>query len=329
MKPFEPGFVEEQAAAWPGQQSPALVQDTGHSPDSQPQPWVPGFVEAAAPPPTEVPSAAWASVLPPVPRRQAGALGWIAGGVALFVVVGLVLGIAGFVLDQTARAPALGIATVVVFGLTFAMMVRGALIEVRSYRGLRVVDLFRSRMQDPRGTADSVRSASVAWLERFPTDVVNVPTVRAALQSCGTAEEVRAVLRHQALAPLRERAAALGMRAGLQAGTLVAITPSPALDGVVAGWRSLALIREVAVLYGLRPSTSVTVGLLRRAAWTAVGVAGVDMAATSVVENLFQNAPILKHVASAVPGAGMTARRQYRLAQAVAEACSPLTHQPS
>lgn len=329
MKPFEPGFVEKQAPSSLDESASVPVQDAGHPADLRAPQWAPGFVETTVAPPVETTSADWASELPPVPRRQAGAISWIAGGAALFVVVGAVLAIAGFIFDQTARAPALGIATVIAFGLTLAMMARGAFIEVRAYRGLRVVDLFRSKIQDPRGTVDSVRSASVAWLERFPAEVINVPTIRAAMQTCRAADEVRAVLRHQALEPLRERAAALGLRAGLQAGSLVAITPSPALDGLVAGWRSLALIQEVAVLYGLRPSNSVTFGLLRRAAWTAVGVAGVDIAAISVAEHLFSNAPILKHVASAVPGAGMTARRQYRLAQAVAEACSPMVHQPS
>lgn len=329
MKPFEPGFVEEQAPSPLDQPASVLVQDANRLPDLQTPQWAPGFVETFEAPSVAAMSADWASELPPAPRRQAGAINWIAGGAALFVVVWAVLAIAGFIFDQIGRAPTLGIATIVAFGVTFAIMARGAFIEVRSYRGLRVVDLFRSRIQDPRGTVDTVRSACMAWLERFPADIINVPMIRATMQTCRTADEVRAVLRHQALEPLRERAAALGLRAGLQAGSLVAITPSPALDGLVAGWRSLALIREVAVLYGLRPSTSVTLGLLRRAAWTAVGVAGVDIAATSIAEHLFSNAPVLKHIASAVPGAGMTARRQYRLAQAVAEACSPLMRQSS
>ena len=36
------------------------------------------------------------------------------------------------------------------------------------------------------------------------------------------------------------------------------------------------------------------------------------------------NAPVLRSIASAAPGAGITARRIYLLAQTVAEACSPL-----
>jgi putative membrane protein len=324
MKPFEPGFVEEQAPSPVDAPASVLVQND-HSAELPESQWIPGFVETDVAPPADAINSDWAPELPPIPR-QAGAIGWIAGGAALFVVVGAVLAIAGFIFDQMVRAPALGIAALVALGLTLAMMSRGALIEVRSYRGLRGVDLFRSRIQDPRGTADSVRSASMAWLESSPADVIDVPAIRAVLQTCRTADEVRAVLHHQALEPLRERATALGLRAGLQAGSLVAITPSPALDGLVAGWRSLALIQEIAVLYGLRPSTSITLGLLRRAAWTAFGVTGVDLAATSVAEHLFSNAPILKHIASAVPGAGVTARRQYRLAQAVAEACSPMPH---
>lgn len=325
MKPFEPGFAEEYASSPLDVPAAAgLVQSESPPADVPEAQWAPGFIETSAAPPVEAANVDWAPKLHPVPQ-PVGSTSWIAGGAALFIVFGAVLAVAGFILDQMVRAPALGIAAIVGFGLTFAMLTRGALVEVRSYRGLRRVDLFRSRIQDARGTADSVRSASISWLERFESEILNVPAIRAALQTCETADEVRAVLRHQALEPLRERTTALGLRAGLQAGSLVAITPSPALDGLVAGWRSLALIQEIAILYGLRPSTTITIGLLRRAAWTVVGVTGVDLAATSIAEHLFSNAPILKHIASAVPGAGVTARRQYRLAQAVAEVCSPLS----
>lgn len=43
-----------------------------------------------------------------------------------------------------------------------------------------------------------------------------------------------------------------------------------------------------------------------------------------VAEQVFSHAPVLKHVAAAAPGAGLTARRLHRLALATAEACDPL-----
>jgi putative membrane protein len=84
------------------------------------------------------------------------------------------------------------------------------------------------------------------------------------------------------------------------------------------------MIRDIASLYGLRPGMSVTLGLVRRAAITAASVYGVKEIAAATAAHLFADAPVLRSIASAAPGAGITARRIYMLAQAVAEACSPL-----
>jgi uncharacterized membrane protein YcjF (UPF0283 family) len=101
---------------------------------------------------------------------------------------------------------------------------------------------------------------------------------------------------------------------------MVAIIPSPALEGLAAGLRSLKLIWEIAALYGLRPGVSLTVGLMRRAAVTAASVCGVNEIAAAAAHFL-ADAPVLRSIASAAPGAGITARRIYLLAQTLAEAC--------
>ncbi|WP_369923389.1 DUF697 domain-containing protein [Roseomonas sp. FDAARGOS_362] len=88
-----------------------------------------------------------------------------------------------------------------------------------------------------------------------------------------------------------ERAAAADLAGGgpagaLEGGVMVAISPSPALDGVLAGLRGLSLVRQVAQIHGLRPNLAVTVALLRRAVWTAAGVSGADLVAQAVSEQV-------------------------------------------
>ena len=144
------------------------------------------------------------------------------------------------------------------------------------------------------------------------------------MNGCTTTDEVRAMLAHRAIEPLREQATAIGARAASQGAAMVAIIPSPALEGLAAGLRSLKLIREIASLYGLRPGVSVTLGLVRRAAVTAASVYGVNEIAAAAAAHFLADAPVLRSIASAAPGAGITARRIYLLAQTVAEACSPL-----
>ena len=59
-----------------------------------------------------------------------------------------------------------------------------------------------------------------------------------AMNGCTTTDEVRAMLAHRAIEPLREQATAIGTRAASQGAAMVAIIPSPALEGLAAGLRS-------------------------------------------------------------------------------------------
>jgi hypothetical protein len=63
---------------------------------------------------------------------------------------------------------------------------------------------------------------------------------------------------------------------------------------------------------------------VRRSAVTAASVYGVNEIAAAAAAHFLTDAPVLRSIASAAPGAGITARRIYLLAQTVAAACSPL-----
>lgn len=324
MTPFEPGFADEPAPAR-ADATPAPV-GSGSVLLTQPaeRPFVPGFIETSVEPPAGV--GATASDPGDVETQAAGggAFTWIAAGVLVLLVSGSMLALAGFAVDQAARSPLLGAATIAAYALGLGVLGRGIAIEIESYRRLAVVDRLRVQLENPRCSAEMARQACRAWLDNISPNLADATAIREGLRACTTAGEVRALLRHKVLEPLWRKAQQSGRRAALQGGAVVAITPSPALDGLFAGLRSLYLIREVAAVYGLRPSASVTVSLVRRAAWTATSVAGIELTARCIAEQVFPNAPVLKHVASVMPGVGLTAQRLYRLASAVAEACSPL-----
>lgn len=318
MTAFTPGFADQSRdAADEPAQAPA--------PEAQRvQPMAPGFLETSTVPPEE--PAFQPPPLIPADTEPAppGTANWVAAGLALLVVGGSVLAMVGFVLDQMARSPALGAVTLAVVLVAVAAILWGLLLELRSYRRLARVDRIRALLRQPGCPVEEARRACAQWLDTVAAHLPDPLGTRGALDACRSTDEVRAMMRHQPLEILRAKAKAVGTRAGLQAGFLVAITPSPALDGLVAGLRSLSLIRQVAALYGLRPGLSVTVGLMRRAAWTAAAVYGVNVAASVAATNLLSEVPVLRHVATSIPGAGLTATRLYWLSQAVAEACAPL-----
>lgn len=162
------------------------------------------------------------------------------------------------VLDHMARSHLLGLVALLAYGIALGLITWGVALEVRSYRRLSAVDALRRALHQPGTPADAVRSSCLTWLDTLGPALPDAASARTALDICKSSEDVRAMLRHQVLEPLRLQARQAGQRAGLQGAALVAITPSPALDGFVSGLRALALLREVAGLYGLRPGATVT-----------------------------------------------------------------------
>lgn len=305
MTAFQPGFVDDPQLPEP----PATRTET----------IAPGFIATTSAPPDARPAIA--------PLRAApglGALGWIGIGLGVLVIGGSLLSLIGFVVDQMARSAVLGWASLTIVGIGVLAVLFGVMREIRAYRRLQRVDVLRGQLRPPAVSVQVARAECTAWLQTVAGKLADPDSIRLALNGCTTTDEVRAMLQHRAIEPLREQATALGTRAASQGAAMVAIIPSPALEGLAAGLRSLKLIREIASLYGLRPGVSVTVGLVRRAAVTAASVYGANEIAAAAAAHFLADAPVLRSIASAAPGAGITARRIYLLAQTVAEACSPV-----
>ena len=310
MSAFQPGFVGDPLRPEP---PPVPTETIERRLD-------PGFIDTPSAPPEAVPA-----VVPAAPPSVGlGALGWIGVGLGILVVGGSLLSLIGFVADQMARSSALGWASLVTVAAGVLAVLYGIGREIGSYRRLTRVDALRSKLRPPAVPLEIARAECTAWLQTVAHKLADPESVRLAMNGCTTTDEVRAILAHRAIEPLREQATAIGGRAASQGAAMVAIIPSPALEGLAAGLRSLKLIRDIASLYGLRPGVSVTLGLVRRAAVTAASVYGVNEIAAAAAAHFLADAPVLRSIASAAPGAGITARRIYLLAQTVAEACSPL-----
>jgi putative membrane protein len=310
MNAFQPGFVGDPKSPEP---PPARTETAEHRLD-------PGFIDTTSAPPAALPAAVAVAEM----TVGLGAVGWIGTGLGILVVGGSSLSLIGFVVDQMARSSALGWASLLTVTVGVLAVLYGIAREIRSYRRLTRVDALRSKLRPPAVSVEIARAECTAWLQTVAHRLADPGSVRLAMNGCTTTDEVRAMLAHRAIEPLREQATAIGARAASQGAAMVAIIPSPALEGLAAGLRSLKLIREIASLYGLRPGVSVTFGLVRRAAVTAASVYGVNEIAAAAAAHFLADAPVLRSIASAAPGAGITARRIYLLAQTVAEACSPL-----
>ena len=311
MNAFQPGFVGDPRPPLP----PPPVETRTVEPMLNP-----GFIETSSSPPDSPPT-----VIPVVPPASGiGALTWIVIGLGVLTVGGSALSLAGFVVDQMARSPILGWASLGVVSAGVMAIIWGAGREVRAYRALTRVDALRETLGQPGANADKTRAACAVWLRTLNHALPDTESVRLALNGCATTEEIRAILAHRVAEPLREQANALGARAASQGAAMVAVIPSPALEGLAAGLRSLKLIRDIATLYGLRPGLTVTMGLARRSVTTAASVYGANEIAAAAAAHFLADAPVLRSIASAAPGAGIAARRIYMLARSAAGACSPV-----
>lgn len=302
--PRRPGFAEDGAA-------PAKTQ-----------PRAPALLPATEGEGAVVP--AWSPRALDAPAQGLGTLGLAAAGGAVLLGAWAAFGLAGIVAAQFAVSPLLGWLSSGVVGVGLGFLGAASWREARALAALGRVDRLRRALADPSAPLEPTREASLAWIRDVSARLPEAGRIVPAVAAAGSVEEIAAHLRSGVVAPLAAEASRIGRRAALEGGAIVALAPSPALDALIAAWRGLTLVREVAALYGLRPGIAATRRLLARTVSIAATTAGADLIAQTAAEGLVGATPVVKDLAAAVPGAGVAAFRLYRLAVATAAACSPL-----
>lgn len=304
MSGRKPGFVDEAEGARVADAPlrPVLLEPLPGAPSVIEPDWAPGAMRAVAGP---------------------SGLAWLVGGVALLLLGWVGLSAVELVWAAFDRAPAYGWAASAVLGVAAGMIIWALSAEWRAWRALARVDRLRVLLAGTDLAA--ARAGALGWVGQVAARLRDPAAARLAVAGVGSVAELRAALQLHVAGPLAEAAGQAGQRAALQAGALVALAPHPALDALLAGWRGVRLVREVAALHGMRPGAVATWALARRVVATAAGTAGVDLLTQGLSDQLLQHMPVLRHVAGAVPGATLAAVRLYRLARVTAMACSPLS----
>jgi putative membrane protein len=255
-----------------------------------------------------------APVAPPKLPRRWSALSLAALGVAILVLGLSALDVARFVMAQFVLSPALGWATLAVALSGYGLIGWAALRELRGLMGLAEVD--HARAAFARGDFAGARRHAIAWAGTVPEAAATLP----ALRQAGDLPALAALLEAGPLAALDRASAAAGRAAATQAFAATAVVPSPALDAIFFAWRGLRLVREVAVIHGLRPGIAGTLSLLRRCIFEAGAVAAADVAIDAATRAVISN-PLVQHVAGEAAQGAIAARRMLMLARATARAC--------
>lgn len=319
---LQPGFVDDEGTGGSDTSSPIGVQ-TSEAPDGPPSMGPTLFEADDVMPPGRI-DPFWNPAVLRTRRARAGSLWWIAAGLTLLLVSWVIISAAAFVVDQFGRSTVLGCIAVVLVGVSAVLILYGIYIEAIAFWRLQQVDSLRRELARADLKISEIRGICSRWLVIVSHSLPDSSCILAALDSLEAVPEAKSYMQHNVARPLREMAQQTGRRAALEGGAVIAVTPSPALDGLFAALRSLMLMREIAQMYGLRPGMLTTVALFRRVAWTAAGVSGLELLSRSLADHTLQKLPLVSHLAGAVPGTSAAAIRIYRLATITAEACSPL-----
>jgi putative membrane protein len=317
-----PGFIDEGAG-----------RELAESPSAAEQPAVPTSAPAN-PRLLDLPEVtqssgdridpAWAPATIGTVRTRGGSLSWLAAGLTLMAAGWVCLLGVAFLHDQFTRSSSLGLLTLAILTASAGVVLRGAVLEAQSYRALRRVDSLRRALADPETGLTTAKRLSRVWVDAVAERLASPDAALKAIEAAGDAADLRAILHARVDAALDRVARQAALGAATQAGALVAVVPSPALDGVFTGLRGLALVRQIAQIYGLRPGITVTLSLLRRVALTAASVSGAELLAASAADAVLHDVPVIKHLVRAATGTGVAASRLYRLGLIAARACSPL-----
>ena len=124
------------------------------------------------------------------------------------------------------------------------------------------------------------------------------------------------------LAPLDKQAYQLVRTGARDIGALTALSPLGVLDGLIVLGRTLAMLRAIARIYGVRPRTAATVSLLRRTLRNVVAAGVGELVSDAAVEAL--GASLLSFLSSRAGQGVVNGVLAARLGMSAMQLCRPL-----
>lgn len=278
-------------------------------------------VQPAPPPAPLVPE----RIAPPPPRRP-----WLrvllgAGGALLLALLGLEA--YDLLAGLFARSTLLGAA----FALLIALVASGALGALgREVAGLRRLARAEELRQvgaqlipsEVHGQADAF-VAAVERLYRGRPDLAEA-VARFHAQSSDAlndGERVR-LLSRIVLGPLDREANRLVRAAARDIGALTALSPLGILDGLIVLARTLAMLRAIARLYGVRPGAATSLSLVRRTLRNVIAAGVGELLSDALVETA--GASLLRVLSARAGQGAVNGLLAARLGLAAVQLCRPL-----
>jgi putative membrane protein len=124
------------------------------------------------------------------------------------------------------------------------------------------------------------------------------------------------------LAPLDRQARRLVTRGARDIGALTALSPLGLLDSAIVLWRTLAMLRAIARLYGVRPGPAASIRLLRRTLAHVLAAGVGELLSDAALETA--GASLLSVISTRIGQGAVHGLLAARLGLAAVQICRPL-----
>lgn len=304
-EPLQPRVIEGEVRTAPSRDMPQVIMSERGD-----------RIVAVQPPPKSLP-------VPKPATSRVRSFGL--AGLGVFVTGWFIVDAYWWIAAAFERSTALGAvaATAVVAGVAGA----GAIIarEVASLWRLRDVETIRQRFdQDivsPRD-AQKIIADIVAVVPREPATQVALDTFQRQVQPHHNVAQQVEILSRTVMKPLDARAEEHIRAAVVRAFGITAISPTALSDALFFLAVGVRMVRRIAATYGHRPTAAATVHLLRRLLVEAGKLGVVDIASTSLAQQL--GGALAERVATTAADSFYASYRMARLGVIVMDMCRPI-----
>jgi putative membrane protein len=260
-----------------------------------------------------------------IPQRRSRAISFGVAGLGVFFAGWLAVDAYWWVAAAFERSALLGTvaATATIAGIVGA----GALIarEVRSLWRLRSVESVRARLAadivQPRDARRIIADVLAVVPKERETQFA-IEAFQRQVQPHHTVAQQTEILSRTVMVPLDRRAEAHVRTAVLRAFGITAISPTAFSDAVFFLAVGVRMVRLIAAAYGHRPTAAATIHLLRRLVVEAGKLGAVDIASTTLAQQL--GGAVAERLATTAADAFYASYRMARLGIIVMDLCRPV-----
>jgi putative membrane protein len=216
---------------------------------------------------------------------------------------------------------------VVAAGLSGALILIGR--EVRSFSRLTSVEAIQDKLATKNLRPAEMRDAVRHVLNVVPKDRETqgaIETYQRQLQQHHTPAQQIEMLSRTVMTPLDRRAEKVVRRATAQALGITAVSPTALTDVVFFVAVAVRTVRNVAAVYGHRPTAAATIHLLRRMVTEAGKLGIVDMAGMGLTQHL--GGAIAERLATSTAESLYAGQRMARIGLITMSMCRPVPFEP-